>query len=101
MKNQTFEKKIDHLLSSFGDGPFDVIAFELTNDGEGWSVNTPFKIGSRKNREETITLLRHRWEIFKVNYMPKARVRDIQDLGNGEEIQLDCGAAFADVMLSK
>lgn len=95
------ETKLESLLPQ-GDGPFDVTAFELTHDGEGWSVNTPFRIGKRMDRAETIYTLRQRWEIFKVNYLPKARVSDLADTGYTDgvcNLEVAC-TAFADVKLS-
>ena len=93
------EAKLETLIPA-GDGPFKVIAFELTHDGESWSVNTPFCIGDNLDRTETISRLRSRWEIFKANYNSKARVRDIQDIGceEGEcNLEVNC-TAFADVL---
>jgi hypothetical protein len=89
------ETKLESLIPS-GDGPFRITAFELTHDGEGWSVNTPFNIGSNLDRQETISRLRSRWEIFKANYDAKARVSDLQDIGDGDEsisfLEVGCNA---------
>ena len=92
------ETKLDSLLPT-GDGPFDITAFELTHDGDSWSVNTPFNIGKNLDRAETISRLRSRWEIFKLNYNSKARVKDLEDCGyeDGESnLEVNC-TAFADV----
>lgn len=92
------ETKLETLLPA-GDGPFKVVAFELTHDGEGWSVNTPFCIQSSGDRAETLSILRARWETFKANYGSKSRVSDIQDASYTEgvsNLEVDC-KAFADV----
>lgn len=96
------ETKLDGLIPA-GDGPFKVVAFELTHDGESWSVNTPFSIGERLGRSEAIGRLRSRWEIFKANYMPAARVKDIEDIGcEAGECRLEVGCtAFADVLVNE
>lgn len=94
------ESKLDALIPE-GDGPFELIAFELTHDGESWSVNTPFCIGSGLDRSELMSRLRSRWEIFKLNYMPKARVSDLEDIGcDAGEVQLEVSCtAFAEVRI--
>lgn len=97
------ETKLEQLIPK-GDGPFDVIAYELTQDGlpgEGasWSVNTPFRIASSCDRAEAISHLRHRWEVFKVNYLPRARVKNLCDIGYDETcamLEVDC-TAFAEI----
>lgn len=84
-----------------GDGPFRVIAYELTHDGESWSVNTPFEIGRGLDRDGVIRRLRNRWDIFKVNYHKKARVCDIADISDEPTLSLlevDC-IPFAEVHL--
>ena len=96
----TLEKKLESLLPP-GDGPFNVIAFELQGDGGGsWCVNTPFRIGTSLDRAGAINRLRSRWNIFKLNYAPKARVAGLSDISDGFDgaCNLECdGIAFADV----
>lgn len=93
------EAKLETLIPA-GDGPFEITAFELTHDGESWSVNTPFNIGRGLDREQAINRLRSRWEIFKANYDSKARVCDLVDVSNGCDgecnLEVNC-TAFADV----
>lgn len=95
----SFEARVDALLPDWTS--FDVIAHGLWSDGEGgWSVNDSWYMGRGCDREETITHLKHRWEVFKVNYHPKARVRDLSDAACDEEspcyLEVDC-IAFAEV----
>lgn len=51
------------------------------------------------DREEAISHLRHRWEVYKVSYEPKARVSDISDDACDEESPclLSAGYPFAEV----
>ncbi len=50
---KTLEKKLDEMIPSSWDR-MEITAFEMTHDGESWSVNTPFNIGCNLDREETI-----------------------------------------------
>lgn len=79
---------------------FSVKAFELWRDAEGgWSVNDGWTIARDVDRADAISALRGRWEVFKLNYLPKARVSDITDIGYDEKqcsLEVDC-TAFADI----
>lgn len=84
----TLEQKIESLLP---DGErFDVIAYELWgNIREGFDCNDAWRIAINVDREEAIQAARGRWEVFKVNYHPKARVRDIDaDIGFSDQAHL-------------
>jgi len=98
----SFEAKIDSLLPD-GDS-FEVRFFELLPESEGgWSVNDSWRAQRDGDRESTIYLLRHRWEVFKANYLPRARVSDITDIqweGDDCNLEVDC-TAFAEVRLLK
>ncbi len=99
----TFEAKIDSLLPEWES--FDVIAHELWADGDGgFSVNDSWHLGRGCDREEAITHLRHRWEVYKVNYEPRARVSGISDenwSGNEFPSLLSAGYPFAEVRNAK
>lgn len=73
-------------------GPFDVIAYELTHDGMGWSVNTPWKVATAASLPQVIEAACGRWEVFKANYSPRATVKGISDIGEGDtfELESDC-----------
>lgn len=73
-----FEQKLATLIENKN---YDVIAHELWADDGGWSVNDSWKLGSSLNKEDSIAAAKARWEVFKLNYMPKARVMDIEDVG--------------------
>lgn len=88
------EIKIAQLLASyeFPEGStFDVIAHELTHNGEGWSVNDSWRIESDVTAEEIPGIARGRWETFKANYAKRARVQDVMAQDYGEtEMGLEC-----------
>jgi hypothetical protein len=71
---------------------FDVIAHELMHDGNSWSTNQSWHLRRGADIESVIESARGRWEVFKVNYAPKARVADIIDSGYDENIflEVDC-----------
>ncbi len=95
---KTLETKLAEMIPTSWK-TMDITAFELTHDGEGWSVNTPFNIGRSLDREEALQRLRSRWEIFKANYDARARVQDIADTSCEENVCiLEAGQIpFADV----
>lgn len=90
-RKRTLARRIFDLLEN-EPGPFDVIAYELTNDGEGWSVNTPWKIASNATLPQVIESACGRWEVFKLNYSPRATVKSLSDIGEGDtfELESDC-----------
>lgn len=73
----TLESKLDELIPEYPS--YAVIAHELWRDDGGWSVNDSWYLSRSCDREEAISHLRNRWEVFKVNYHPKARVSDLED----------------------
>lgn len=96
-RKNSIEGKLDSLLPQFPS--YDVIALELWHDGNGWSVNTPFRLASKVDRETAIARLADRWHIFKLNYAKRANVRDISDSSCEENecnFEVDC-IPFADV----
>jgi len=59
---------------------YEVRAFELWRESEGgWSVNNSWRLCRDGNLSTMLDCARGRWEAFKVNYLPKARVGDIRD----------------------
>lgn len=98
------ETKIKNLISeAFPDLPenalFDVRAHGLLHDGYGWSSNDVWRIASSVTLEGVLDAARGRWEIFKINYSPKATVKGIQDYGWKEEMNLESdGLPFLDIV---
>lgn len=82
----TLEQKITKLIKEqFPDVDFfDVIAHELWNDGSGWSTNDSWYLERRVNLEYVLKACRERWDVFKLNYCPKALVKDIDTQGETE-----------------
>jgi hypothetical protein len=59
---------------------FKVIAYEMTMEDSSWSVNSPFCILRDGDLTALLETVRGRWETFKVNYCPRARVSSIHDI---------------------
>lgn len=84
------ENHLEKLIPEISTEKFDVIAHELTHDGECWSVNDSWHISRNSEKAQILTDARNRWEIFKINYSPKGRVCDISADGDEKTIYLDC-----------
>ena len=84
---------------------FKVSFFELWNDGQGgWSVNDGWVAGRDLSREALLDLCCQRWEVFKENYYPRARVADLEtphEVGGWqgvETLQVEiCGSSFCEL----
>jgi hypothetical protein len=87
------ETKIRNLITetnATSEPRFDVVAFELWgNSREGFDCNNAWKIETNADIEQVLESARARWEIFKLNYLPKARVGDIQDTGFDSTLSLE------------
>lgn len=87
------ETKIRNLISetnATNERRFDVIAFELWgNSRDGFDCNNAWKIATNADLSEVLEAARARWEIFKLNYLPKARVGDISDIGYDDNLNLE------------
>jgi hypothetical protein len=88
-----FETKIRNLITETqptNETRFNVVAHELWgNSQEGFSTNSSWYIATNATLEEALKAARARWEIFKLNYLPKARVGDIQDTGFDSTLSLE------------
>ena len=97
------ETKIRQLINEANpDARFNVIAFELWGEPEGgYSTNNAWHIAMNADAEQVLEAARARWEIFKVNYMPKARVCDIEDTGFDSTISLEVACVpFLEIRLA-
>jgi hypothetical protein len=87
------ETKIRQLINESNpdtNARFEVVAFELWgNAREGFDCNNAWKIARNADFAEVLEASRARWEIFKVNYLPKARVCDISDTGFDSTLSLE------------
>jgi hypothetical protein len=87
------ENKIRNLIKetkATDETRYNVVAHELWgNSEEGFSTNSSWYIASNADIETVLESARARWEIFKVNYLPKARVGDIQDTGFDSTLSLE------------
>jgi hypothetical protein len=74
----TLKKLIKEALSDYKGKRFDVVAFELWgNTRDGFDCNSSFFIARGVDIDGAIEATQGRWHVFKANYMPKARVKDI------------------------
>ena len=99
------ETKIRNLITETNpdaDARFDVVAFELWgNSRDGFDCNNAWKIARGVELNEALEAARARWEIFKVNYLPKARVSDISDTGFDSTLSLEVDfVPFLEIRLS-
>ena len=87
------ETKIRNLITETqptNESRFDVVAFELWgNSREGFETNSSWYIATNADIEQVLESARERWEIFKLNYVSKARVCDIQDTGYDDNLNLE------------
>jgi hypothetical protein len=87
------ENKIRNLITetnATNETRFDVVAFELWgNSQDGFETNSSWYIKTNATLNEALEAARGRWEVFKVNYLPKARVGDISDTGFDSTLSLE------------
>jgi len=96
-KRQTLETAIRELLDP--SQRYNVLAHELQRDGEGWTSSDRFYLARDASAERVLEVARGRWEIFKINYASKARVKDLSDIGYDGDIYLECGCLpFLDIV---
>ncbi len=85
MKRQTLETAIAEILApvlAFDPAAtFDVYGCELWRDESGgWTFNDAFRMVREADLATVKETARARWEIFRLNYSPRARVADIDVL---------------------
>lgn len=101
-KRQTLETLIASLLSDYPEtATFDIAAFELWgNARDGFDCNSSWYIARDVPRDSVADHARGRWEVFKANYLPRARVSDIADINHhaesGLSLEVDC-VPFLDI----
>ena len=87
------ETKIRNLITesnATNDARFDIVAHELWgNSRDGFDTNSSWYIKTNATLEEALEAARGRWEVFKLNYLPKARVGDIVDNGYSDDLSLE------------
>ena len=87
------ETKISNLINetnATSESRFDVIAHELWgNSKEGFETNESWFIIRNADLSQVLEAARGRWEVFKVNYLPKARVCGITDSGYDSTLSLE------------
>jgi hypothetical protein len=101
-KRQTLETRIASMLAEYDSTTtFNVIAHELWgNRREGFETNTSWYLTKNADLAQVLDAARGRWEVFKINYLPDARVRDLEDdsCGAGISIHLSVnGTPFLEI----
>ena len=102
MKLETKIRSLINETNPASEARFDVVAHELWgNSQEGFSTNSSWFIATNADLSQVLEAARGRWEVFKVNYLPKARVCDIADIGYDDNLSLevDC-VPFLEICLS-
>ncbi len=90
MKLETKIRQLINETNANANARFEVVAFELWgNAREGFDTNSAWYLSKNADADQVLQDARARWEIFKVNYLPKARVCDISDTGFESTISLE------------
>ena len=77
VRKNSLEARAVDLLRPFSLDPstrYTLRAHALTHDGEGWSSNDRFTIARDVDLSDALDAIRGRWEVFRTNYSPRARV---------------------------
>lgn len=93
MKLETKIRNLINETNATDETRFNVIAHELWgNSRDGLSVNSSWFIAANADIAQVLEAARGRWEVFKLNYLPKARVSDISDTGFDStlSLEIDC-----------
>jgi len=104
-KQNTLESKLRDMIlevNALPEARFDVVAFELWgNAREGFETNSAWYIASGVDLGGALEAARGRWEVFKINYLPKARVADISDTGFDSTLSLEVDSVpFLEIRLA-
>ena len=102
MKLETKIRSLINETNPASEARFDVVAHELWgNSKEGFETNTSWFILRNADLSQVLEVARGRWEVFRLNYLPKARVSDISDTGFDSTLSLevDC-IPFLEIRLS-
>jgi len=75
----TLEDRVKSLLTELEpEAKYTIMAHELWRDEDGWVSNDRFRLATEVDIDRAIEVIRGRWEVFKANYAPRARVRDLE-----------------------
>ena len=95
----TLEKAISKELEE-GE-TYSVIAHELIHDGISWSTNSSWYLSRNADKAEALNHARGRWEVFKVNYLPKGKIKDITFDGDDSVIYINAdGIPFLEIRVN-
>lgn len=95
----TLEKAISKELEE-GE-TYSIIAHELIHDGISWSTNSSWYLSRNADKAEALNHARGRWEVFKVNYLPNGKIKDITFDGDESVIYIKAdGIPFLEIRVN-
>lgn len=100
MKNNTLEQVFTEAFKDVT-GPFEVIAYELWgNKRDGFETNDSWFIRRDADLSELLEAARGRWEVFKVNYSPRATIKGIAFSGDDRTTYVESdGIPFLEIRI--
>ena len=102
MKLETRIRNLINETNATDESRFDIVAHELWgNSRDGFETNSSWYVATNADLSQVLEAARGRWEVFKANYLPKARVSEIVDAGFNDNLSLevDC-VPFLEIRLA-
>ena len=99
----TLEKRIESELADLKDKSFSIIAHELWgNLREGYQTNTSWYLARNADFADLLRVARGRWEVFKVNYSPRATIQGLSFDGDKFTIYVESdGIPFLEIRVKE
>lgn len=86
----TLEKRIQSELADLANKTFSIIAHELWgNAREGFQTNSSWYLARNADMADLLRIARGRWEVFKVNYSPRATIHGLSFDGDEQTIYVE------------
>jgi hypothetical protein len=98
----TLEKRIQSELAELADKTFSIIAHELWgNSREGYHTNTSWYLARGADFADLLRIARGRWEVFKVNYSPRATIHGLSFEGDERTVYAESeGIPFLEIRVN-
>lgn len=99
----TLEKRFQSELVDLANRSFAIIAHELWgNSREGYETNTSWFLARNADFEDLLRVARGRWEVFKVNYSPRATIHGLSFDGDERTIYIESeGIPFLEIRVNE
>jgi hypothetical protein len=96
------EQKLKQELADLNGKTLSAYAYELWgNSRDGYEVNDLWRILKDGDLDDLLTTARGRWEVFKVNYSPRATVKGLSFDGDESTVYIESdGIPFLELRLS-